>query len=51
VLNASGFTVEDRGRLGPLVSGEILGWWMLDLARVTADCKFTSLLFHLQKCF
>ena len=30
----------DCSRLGPMCPGETVGWWMLDLARVTAGDKF-----------
>jgi len=36
-LNASGFTVEGPWQARSIVSGEVVGWWMLDLATATAN--------------
>jgi len=49
-LNASGFTVEGLWQTRSILSGEVVGWWMLDLPRATAGDKFMSLLYHLQIC-
>jgi len=38
--NTFGFTVE--GQASSIVSREVVGWWMLDLARATAGCKFIT---------
>ena len=50
-MHLHGFTVEGLWQTRSMVSREIVGWWMLDLARATAGCKFTPLLRHLQKYF
>jgi len=50
-LNASGFIVEGLNQTRSIVSGKVVGYWMLDLARATAGDKLTSLLHHLQKSF
>ena len=43
-----GFTAEGLWEAMSIESREIVGWWMLDLARATAGDNFLSLLHHLQ---
>jgi len=50
-LNASVLTVEGPWQTRSIVSMEVVGSSLLDLARATAGDKLTSLLHHLQKCF